>query len=233
MFFSKSIRPFSSCGTVVPFDSSKHMFTVDALKPVHFVNSNKIVWTVNSNKTAHLVNSSKPACSVNSSKFVRPVDFILLVIMTFCILSILVNLCIFLIFIDPYWTHGSSQKVLWNMVCLCFHLVPAFFGILSLVFSKFWHGAWNPDQVVCDSCIFQNLFCPQNRENGPKMGQKQGFLNLLKKLVINFYRICSIIFILFAVFLHKSYIWDFFSLKYEPKYSQPIRLQDFSINHYL
>ena len=30
-------------------------------------------------------------------------------------------------------------------------------------------------------------FLPQNWENGPKMGQKQDFLNLLKNLVINFY----------------------------------------------
>ena len=28
---------------------------------------------------------------------------------------------------------------------------------------------------------------PEDWENGPKMGQKQSFLNLLKKLVINFY----------------------------------------------
>ena len=43
-----------------------------------------------------------------------------------------------------------------------------------------------------------------------KMGQKQGFLNLLKD-VINFYWICSIMKIisfLFAMFSHKSYIWE-------------------------
>ena len=32
-----------------------------------------------------------------------------------------------------------------------------------------------------------NFFCPQNWENGPKMGQKQGFLNVLKYLADNFY----------------------------------------------
>ena len=31
------------------------------------------------------------------------------------------------------------------------------------------------------------FFCPQNWENGPKMDQKQGFLNLLENLVINVY----------------------------------------------
>ena len=39
-----------------------------------------------------------------------------------------------------------------------------------------------------DSQIFQkNIFCLKNWENGPKMGQKHGFLNLLKHFVINFY----------------------------------------------
>ena len=33
----------------------------------------------------------------------------------------------------------------------------------------------------------EKKFCPQNWENGPKMGQKHGFLNLLKNFVINFY----------------------------------------------
>ena len=32
-----------------------------------------------------------------------------------------------------------------------------------------------------------NFFDPENWENGPEMGQKQGFLNLLENLVINFY----------------------------------------------
>ena len=37
---------------------------------------------------------------------------------------------------------------------------------------------------------------------------------------------------LFAVFLHKSHITgNFFSLRYSPKCSQPIRSQDFLINH--
>ena len=39
----------------------------------------------------------------------------------------------------------------------------------------------------------EKYFCPQNYENGPKMDQEQGFLNFLKKLIINFYCICSII----------------------------------------
>ena len=36
------------------------------------------------------------------------------------------------------------------------------------------------------------FFCLQNWENKPKMGQKQGLLNLLKNLVINSYSFCSL-----------------------------------------
>ena len=31
------------------------------------------------------------------------------------------------------------------------------------------------------------VFCLKNWENGPKIGQKQGFFNLLKNLFLNFY----------------------------------------------
>ena len=46
-------------------------------------------------------------------------------------------------------------------------------------------------------------FIPQNWENGLKMGPKQGFLNLLKNFVINFYWICCCImkiYIIYSVF---------------------------------
>ena len=73
----------------------------------------------------------------------------------------------------------------------------------------------------------------QQRENGPKMGQKQGFLNLLKNLVINFYYICSImkIYIICCLPVQIPYLGKFLFLRYGPKCSQPIRLQDFLINH--
>ena len=47
----------------------------------------------------------------------------------------------------------------------------------------------------------ENFFCPKNWGNG----QKQGFLNLKKNLVINFHCVYSIWKILFAVFLHKFF----------------------------
>ena len=51
-----------------------------------------------------------------------------------------------------------------------------FLEIVSLVLSKFWHGARNLYEGVCDRARFppQKNF-PQSCENGPKMGQKQVF----------------------------------------------------------
>ena len=46
--------------------------------------------------------------------------------------------------------------------------------------------------MVLETCMTlcvtdqEKNFCHQNWKNGPKMGQKQGFLNLLKYLVISF-----------------------------------------------
>ena len=70
-----------------------------------------------------------------------------------------------------------AKMVLWNRV------------IWSLGFSEFWDGARNPYQVVCDSQIFwENFFCQRNWRNGSKISLTENF-------------------ILFAVFLHKCYIW--------------------------
>ena len=71
---------------------------------------------------------------------------------------------------------------------LHFRLSGCFLQIVSLVFSKFWHGGRNPYEVGCDSQIFQKkMFCLENLENRPKMDQKHGFWNLLKDFAINFY----------------------------------------------
>ena len=66
--------------------------------------------------------------------------------------------------------------------------VQVFLGIVSLVYSEFWHGARNPFEVVHDRARLSGKNCfASELENGPKMCQKQGFLNLLKNLVIDFY----------------------------------------------
>ena len=79
----------------------------------------------------------------------------------------------------------------------------------------------------------KKIFLPQNWEKGPKMGQKQGFFNLLENLVINFYWIWYImeIYIICCVPTQNPYLEIFLFLRYGPKCSQPIRLQDFLINH--
>ena len=114
-----------------------------------------------------------------------------------------------------------------------FCLYRHFLGNVSLVFSRFWHGARNPYEVVCQSQIFwKKFFCPQNWENEPKMGQKL-FLNLLKNLVVNFYWVCFLmrIYIICCVPAQISYWGKVLSLRHGPKCSQPIRSQDFLINH--
>ena len=77
------------------------------------------------------------------------------------------------------------------------------------------------------------FFFPKNWENGPKTGQKQGFFNWLENLAINFYWIWSVIkiYIICCVPALIKHLGKFLFLRYEPKCSQPIRLQDFLINH--
>ena len=86
-----------------------------------------------------------------------------------------------------------AGMVLGNNVCPSF--CPAvFLGVFEtglLRFSEFWHGGKNP-QVVRDNQIFSKNF------NFPK--KKWG--NVPKKRFFEF------IFILFVVFLHKSYVWE-------------------------
>ena len=87
-----------------------------------------------------------------------------------------------------------------------------------------WRCAWQ-------SRIFQKKFF------APKIGrmnfQKRSFLNFLKNLVINFYWICSIvkIYITCCVTAQTPYLGKFLFLRCGPKCYQPIRLQDFLINH--
>ena len=108
-----------------------------------------------------------------------------------------------------------AGRVLWNRICQSFHppihLSRHFLGIGILVFSKFWLCVRKPDKVVFDRVRFF-LKKKKRKKNAPKMGkmgQKKGFLNLLKSLVIDFFWIWSMwSFILFAIFLCKSYIWE-------------------------
>ena len=76
--------------------------------------------------------------------------------------------------------------------------------------------------------FLEKIFCyPKNWKNGPKMGQKQGFLNLLKKFCT-----CSMmkIYIICYTPAQILYFEKFLFLRYRPKCSQTIRLQDFLMN---
>ena len=78
----------------------------------------------------------------------------------------------------------------------------------------------------------ENIF-PKKWKNGSKMDQKQSFLNLFKNLVFNFYWICSVmkVYIICCVPGQIPYLGKSLSLRYGPKYSQPITLQDYLIKH--
>ena len=93
--------------------------------------------------------------------------------------------------------------------CLAFRLSGRFLGIVLLVFSKFWCGARNPYKVVHGRAGFfrKNFFVPKTGKMDQKWHKKQGFLNLFRNFVINFYWICSIM-KTFAVFLYKPQIWE-------------------------
>ena len=85
-----------------------------------------------------------------------------------------------------------AGRVLLNRVCPSDF--PSFrLGILlefvSLVFSEFWHVLETHMKFCATELDFleKKIFGPKNWENGPKIDQKQGFFNVLKKLVITFY----------------------------------------------
>ena len=106
--------------------------------------------------------------------------------------------------------------------------------MVSLIFSKFWHDARIPCEVVCDRVGFcgKIFFALKIEKMGPKW-IKNGFLNLLENLVINFYWIWSVmkIYIIWFVSAQIPYLAKFLFLTHGPKCFQPIRLQYFLMNH--
>ena len=119
---------------------------------------------------------------------------------------------------------------------LSFHLFGCFLGIVSLFFSKFLCGARNQYEVVCDRAGFsgKKIFAPKIGKMNQKWAKNSFvFFYLLKNLVINFYWICFIMktYIVSCVPVQIPYLGKILFLRYGPKCSQPIRLQDFLINH--
>ena len=128
------------------------------------------------------------------------------------------------IFIGPPAVAG---RVLWIRVRPSVFPSGSFLGIGSLVFSETQHGVRGPCLVVRDRARFfrKNLFAPKMG----KMGQKQGFLNLLENWVINFFWIWSIkeFYNICCILAQMSYLGKFWFLRYGPKCFRPIRLQYF------
>ena len=81
----------------------------------------------------------------------------------------------------------------------------------------------------------ENFVYPQNRENGQKRGQKRffEFIENFLNFTINLYWIRSITktCIFCSVPAQIPFLRKFWFLRYGPKCSQPIRLQEFLINH--
>ena len=110
--------------------------------------------------------------------------------------------------------------------CLCRH----FLVIVSLVFSKFWHGARSLYEVVqWQSQIFWEHFAKKNWENGPKIGFFEFIEKFGHEFLLNLFYNENNVGCVPAQILHLGKVcsWDMGWLKC----SQPIRLQDFIINH--
>ena len=109
------------------------------------------------------------------------------------------------------------------------HLSGGFLGSWSLVFSIFWHGDRKPCEVVHDKAGFsKNSHCPKNGQKGPKMGQKWGFFHISENFVISFgWKWSKMKDIVIGFLAQTPCLPKFWFLKYGPKSSWPIRLQDF------
>ena len=80
-------------------------------------------------------------------------------------------------FLGPLAVAG---RVLWNKVCPSFCpfvlLSGHFLGLVSLVLSKFWHGARNPYEVLRDRARFSGKsFSPPKMGKWTKNGPKTRF----------------------------------------------------------
>ena len=84
-----------------------------------------------------------------------------------------------------------AGRVLWIRVCpsvllwkFSWDWLISFFLKLNMVLGAY--------VLLCMTGpdFFKKIFLPEKWESGPKMGQKQGFLNLLDNLVINCFEFC-------------------------------------------
>ena len=126
---------------------------------------------------------------------------------------------------------GSYE--LWSV---CPSVLPSgsFLGIGSLFFSETQH-VLRAHVLLCmtEPDYLKKIFMPKKWGKYAKNGQKIGFSNLLENLVINFFWIWSImkVYTVCCILAQIPYLGKIWFLRYGPKCSWPIRLQDFKINY--
>ena len=106
-----------------------------------------------------------------------------------------------------------------------------FIGTESSDFSEFWNGAQKSLPLYTLMCMTEPDFFGKTffTLKIGEMDQKQGFLNSKKNLIINFHWICSImkIYVICCVPAQILHMEKILFLRYRPRSSQPITLQDF------
>ena len=115
------------------------------------------------------------------------------------------------------WPPAVVGRVLQNRVCPSFRSSfcwsGSFLEIASLVFSKFWHGARNLYEVVPDKAGFsgKKFFATKIGKIDWKWAKNRVFCIYWKVWSLTFTGfVLKWKFILFAVFLQKSHIWEIF-----------------------
>ena len=133
--------------------------------------------------------------------------------------------------LDIQWSYKVGP-VRPSILLSVFRPVPlpgCFLRIISLAFSKFWHGARSPYEVVRDRAGFfgKNFCCSKNWESGPKIRFFE-FVEIRSSFLLNLFYNENLYYWLRSctnpVFGKKLF------LRYRVKYFQIIRLQDFLIN---
>ena len=127
-----------------------------------------------------------------------------------------------------------AGRVLWIRVCPSFHpavlLSGGFLGIGWLVFSETQPGVRGPYIVVHGRArLLQKNLAQKMGKMGKKWGKNRFFSNLLENLVINFFWIWSImkVYTICCILARIPCLGKIWFLRYGPKCSRPIRLQDF------
>ena len=131
----------------------------------------------------------------------------------------------FTIFTGPA---AVAWQVLQNRLCPSFPL-PRCFLELDLYFFLNFGVVLETEMTLCMTepiFFIKTLFCP-NWENGSKLGQNR--VNLLKKIVFNFYWNCYVrkIYVICCVPIHDLRLVKILFLRQGPKCFLPIRLQYF------